>query len=152
MAGNKHWTTTDNGFYPSTARRRPGHGRVPNTWSYDSAQNPDFNNPLSNYYAWKQATHDGLTGKTFYIMTQAADYAGNVETHVSTRSFVFNNVPPTSGPSLPAPLEAYTNGQLATISGTASPATGTISGVAISLWGVEDVAWFNFGSGHFTNP
>jgi len=153
LQGGKHWTTTDNGFYSiDGSAGGPGTGGVFNTWSYDT---PDSHDPTSDSYVWKQATHDGLTGKTFYMMTQAWDYAGNAETHVSTRSFVFNDVPPTSGPSLPAPSQAYTNGQLATLTGAVSPATGTISGVAISLLSLDEpggAAWLDFGSGLFSKP
>ncbi|MBI5240291.1 MAG: hypothetical protein HY926_07440, partial [Elusimicrobia bacterium] len=156
MPGNKHWTTTDSGFFLiNNSAGGLGTGGVPNTWSYNSVQNPDFNNPASNFYAWKQATHDGLTGKTFYIQTVASDYAGNVETHISTRSFVFNNVPPTSGPSLPSPYQAYTSGQLATITGTAAPATGTIAGVAVSILSLDEpggAQWLDFGTGLFNKP
>jgi hypothetical protein len=149
----KHWTTTDGGFYfVNGSAGGLGSGGVPNAWSYDSAQNPDFGNPTSNFYAWRQATHDGLTGKTFFIQSSAADHAGNAETHIATRSFVFNNVPPTSGPSLPASYQAYTTGMLATISGTASPATGTIAGVAVSILSLNEpggAKWLDFGTGLF---
>ena len=94
-----HWTPVDAGF--ASIGGSAGPAATLNQWAYNSTQNPDFNNPGTLNYAWKEGTHDGVNGKRFYIITKALDGAGNSQVVYSTRNFIFDNVPPFSQPVAP---------------------------------------------------
>ncbi|MDD5655835.1 MAG: hypothetical protein PHF00_01075, partial [Elusimicrobia bacterium] len=107
-----------------------------NPWTYANA---DFTDPNSLTFAWNQAAHDGDVapqygnGKTFYIVSQAQDEAGNVESAVTTRTFVFDNVPPQSGPALPGPDRAYRS--LPDLAGTSVDLVSPVASAALTIFG-----------------
>ncbi|MFA6004268.1 MAG: Ig-like domain repeat protein, partial [Elusimicrobiota bacterium] len=127
------WQTADPGFVTITNSNGPK--ATLNPWTYASS---DFTNPASLTYAWRQATHDAAVaplyghGKTFYIITRAEDTTGNLETAVTTRTFVFDNEPPKSGPAAPGPDQAYRT--LAGLSGTSVDLASPVNTAAISIF------------------
>ncbi len=143
-----HWGAGNpNDFYSINSAGGPP--AVNNPWAYDSVQNPDFANPGTLNYAWKEGTHDGANGKTFHVVTQAVDAAGNVQAALSTRTFRFDNVPPLSGPVVPIPDSSYNS--LTVLSGTSVDAENTVAAVAVSIFEEETSRWFD-GTGFAVGP
>ncbi|MFI5345202.1 MAG: hypothetical protein ACHQ51_02395 [Elusimicrobiota bacterium] len=136
-----HWGSTDPG--PVTIGGASGPSGTSNPWSFNSVQVPDFAVPGNVNFVWKDGTHDGADGHTFYVVTIASDAAGNSQTVLSTRSFTFDNVPPTSGPTAPIPNSAYNS--LATVSGTSTDDVSGVGAVAVSIYDKDAARWFNGG-------
>ena len=96
------WETSDPGF--AAIANSNGPKATPKVWQYNSSH---FTNPTQLTYAWRQATHDSAAGpnfgngKLFNIITQANDSTGNDEVIFTTRTFLFDNQPPTSAPTAP---------------------------------------------------
>ncbi|UPT74472.1 MAG: hypothetical protein M0D55_01655 [Elusimicrobiota bacterium] len=134
-----HWNLVDPGF--ASIGGSAGPSATINPWAYNSTQVPDFNNPGTLNYAWKEGTHDGGNGKLFYIITRALDGAGNAQTVFSTRTFRFDNVPPTSAPVAPIHNSAYRT--LTTLSGTSVDDIGSVSAVSISIYDEEAARFFD---------
>ena len=134
-----HWAPGDPGF--ASIGGSAGPAATINPWAYNSTQNPDFNNPGSLNYAWKEGTHDGGNGKLFHIITSALDAAGNSQVVYSTRTFRFDNVPPVSAPVAPINNAAYRS--LITLSGTSSDDVGTVASAALSIYDEEAARYFN---------
>jgi len=126
-----HWSASDTGW--QSIGGAPGPKATLNPWSYT---NSDFSNPGTVNFAWKEGTHDGENGKTFQIITRAVDATTNEETTVSTRTFVFDNVPPVSAPVQPGIDTAYRN--LPVIHGTSVDAVTTVASVKISILGQDE--------------
>ncbi|OGS07846.1 MAG: hypothetical protein A2270_01755 [Elusimicrobia bacterium RIFOXYA12_FULL_51_18] len=108
-----HWGITDAGWWLIAGASGPK--SVVNPWSYT---NSDFTNPGTLNYAWKEGTHDGLSGKTFFIAAKAVDAAGNEEINYSTRTFSFDDEPPTV--VILHPVDSFSSNSLIAISGTAA--------------------------------
>ncbi|MBI4346137.1 MAG: hypothetical protein HY553_04740, partial [Elusimicrobia bacterium] len=150
LAGGKHWTTTDQGWNDLAASLGgPGFNHP---WSYtngDFGCTPPpggFTNDCGAFYAWVNATHDGVDGKTFYVVTRAMDGAGNFQAALTTRTFTFDNTPPVSGSSVPAPGRAYRS--LGVLEGTSFDATSGIKptdGIKLSIASqtATGYKWFN---------
>jgi hypothetical protein len=107
--------------------------------------NPDFANPGTANYAWHEGTHDGANGHLFNIVTTAIDEATNNQTVLSTRTFIFDNVPPTSAPTAPIANSAYSS--LATISGTLNDDVSGVSAVVVSILDVDAAGGAKFFNG-----
>jgi small nuclear ribonucleoprotein (snRNP)-like protein len=128
-----------------------------NNWSASSAQGwnlvSNMNNQSGSLYNWNYShtnfTNAPLTwtsGATYYIVTRAIDLAGNVAVESSTKTFVFDNVAPQSGPALPANDRAYRLTDLTVISGTSIDLTSSIASTKLSIMD-EDA---NGGAHYFT--
>ncbi|MEK7721525.1 MAG: hypothetical protein AAB359_03955, partial [Elusimicrobiota bacterium] len=128
-----HWSASDTGWWSIAGA--PGPKDATNPWTYT---NSDFTNPGANNFAWKEGTHDNGNGKTFYIVTKAVDGTTNEETSLSTRTFVFDNVPPLSAPVQPGSDTSYNN--LSVIYGTSIDAVTTVAGARISILSQDEAA------------
>ncbi len=142
-----HWAPGDPGFFSIGGSAGPA--ATVNPWAYSFTQNPDFNNPGTLNYAWKEGTHDGVNGKLFHIITAARDGAGNAQTAVSTRTFRFDNVPPVSSPIAPLNDAAYKT--LTTLSGSSTDDGGTVASVSVSIYDQFSAKYFD-GSSFASNP
>ena len=121
-----HWSASDTGWW--SIANGPGGKDTVNPWSYT---NSDFADPGAGNFAWKEGTHDGGNGKTFYIVTKAVDAATNNETSLSTRTFVFDSVPPLSAPVMPGVNTSYNS--MPVIYGTSVDITTSVASARISI-------------------
>ena len=137
-----HWSTTDGGPIVIGGAGTAA-GGVTSPWSFNSTQISDFNTPGTANYVWHNGTNDGADGHKFNIVSIAVDAATNVQTVLSTVSFTFDNVPPTSTATAPINGSAYTSrapgptaNSLPTLSGTAND---DVSGVGSVVLAIEDM-------------
>ncbi|MCB4757108.1 MAG: Ig-like domain-containing protein, partial [Elusimicrobia bacterium] len=91
-------------------------------WRWDLTHTNFTNDPLT----W-------TTNTTYYILAKALDKAGNTGTETSTKTFVFDNLPPGSSPTHPANDRAYKPTELSVISGTAVDETSPLENVKVSV-------------------
>ncbi|MHB0996416.1 MAG: hypothetical protein ACYC2I_08615 [Elusimicrobiales bacterium] len=131
-----HWTTSDPGWQPIGAAGGPK--ATMNPWTYSAG---DFSTPGSVTFAWKESTHDGGNGKTFYIVTKAVDATTNEQLALSTRTFQFDNVPPVSAPVMPGVDTAYN--ALTGIWGTSSDAVTAVASVKVSILDESTTRYFD---------
>ncbi|MCG2725771.1 MAG: Ig-like domain repeat protein, partial [Elusimicrobia bacterium] len=125
LQSGKHWVIGDMGW-PSSL----GGGPKATTLNWDFT-NADFLNSDLITYAWKQATHDGLNGKKFYIVAKAIDATTNEQISYSTRTFILDNEPPMSMPVEPEADSAYK--AITVLSGTSVDAVTTVQSAVISI-------------------
>ena len=122
-----HWDTSDYGWVSITGAGGPK-GTI-NPWTYN---NSDFTNPGNINFAWKEGTHDGANGHTFYVVTKAVDATTNAQVILATRTFRFDNVPPNSAPFTPGVDTAYRT-LPAGLAGTSVDAVTTVASVDVSI-------------------
>ncbi|MDO8802826.1 MAG: fibronectin type III domain-containing protein [Elusimicrobiota bacterium] len=127
-----HWSIDENWVAIPGAFALKGATGSP--WTYSPL---DFYTPGEDF-AWKEGTHDGGNGKTFYIVTKARDGTTNDETALSTRTFVFDNVPPVSAPWQPGIDTAYKG--LPTVYGTSTDAVTTVQDAKICILSENETA------------
>ena len=77
------------------------------------------------------------------IVTRAIDLAGNVALESSTKTFVFDNLPPVSAPSNPLDQHAYQSSALTVLSGTMVDATSPIQDVQLSIYDSDITRYYN---------
>ncbi|PJA12445.1 MAG: hypothetical protein COX65_08550, partial [Elusimicrobia bacterium CG_4_10_14_0_2_um_filter_56_8] len=141
-----HWSASDTGWW--SIANGPGPKGTINPWSYT---NSDFSNPGTVNFAWKEGTHDNGNGKTFYMVTKAVDGTTNQETALSTRTFVFDNVPPLSAPVQPGVDTSYNN--LPVIYGTSVDASTSVASARISILSQDEAVGPRYFNGSaFVNP
>ncbi|MBI4422454.1 MAG: hypothetical protein HY554_01935, partial [Elusimicrobia bacterium] len=158
-----HWGAGyPNVFY--TALQNVGAKGGDRLWNYTSAANANGSTSNADFlcspgpppdcgdrYAWNNGTHDGFDGKTFYVVSRSLDGAGNYQAALTTRTFTFDNTPPVSGSSVPAPGRAYK--ALGVLEGTAFDATAGIAQVRVSIASEtgSGYRWFNGDAGCFSS-
>jgi hypothetical protein len=121
-------------------------GSVALSWNLVS-QSVNQGGSLYNWnYADTNFTAPPLTwtsGTTYYIVTRAIDLAGNVAIESSTKTFVFDNTPPTSTPINPLDQHAYKSSALTVLSGTMLDATSPIQNVQLSIFDTDASRYYN---------
>ncbi len=92
------------------------------------------------------------SGTTYYIVTRAIDLAGNVALESSTKTFVFDNLPPVSTPTNPLDQQAYRSSVLTVLSGTMMDATSPIQNVQLTIYDSDISRYFNGSTFAATSP